>query len=171
MEDIDFEAVGLDFDLNDTFNYSTNEENQLVKKEVTAKSFVGKRNVTVKEALEQINDSQSPTKNSDILAARIEDSYEEYVNMMENKIKNNNVPLDGTRIIIDSFDGAEHKRTTKGRIGIISFNSQMLCKSSISKISPAGSTNILTWQQIVGEEKLSTLLPALKDAYQTKMNI
>ena len=53
-------------------------------------------------------------KNSDILAARIEDSYEEYVNMMENKMKNNNVPLDGIRIIIDSFDGAEHKRTTKG---------------------------------------------------------
>ena len=62
MEDIDFEAVGLDFDLNDTFTYSTNEENQLVKKEVTAKSFVGKHNVTVKEALEQINNSQSPKK-------------------------------------------------------------------------------------------------------------
>ena len=86
-------------------------------------------------------------------------------------MKINNAPLNDTRTIIDSFDGAEHKRTTKGRIGIISFNSQMLCKSLISKISPSGSTNILTWQQIVGEEKLSTLLPALKDAYQTKMNI
>ena len=90
---------------------------------------------------------------------------------MHRKFKANNIKLDGSQIIIDSYNVTEHEKTTKGKIGIISFNSQMLSQFSIDKASPASSTNILTWQQVVGEEKFSTLLPALKKIYQCKAEI
>ena len=54
---MDFEAIGLDFDLNETCAYSTNEKHQLIKKEVTPKLFAGKRHVMMKEALEQIHNA------------------------------------------------------------------------------------------------------------------
>ena len=166
----DFDAIGLDVNVNNT-TYSYNDDDDTLKPKVTAKSFVGKSDVKMKDALEEIKQSKGHQKVEDVMVAKISGAYNDYIQLMYNKLKVNNIKLDDRQIIIDSYDGAEHKKTTKGKIGIISFNSQMLSQFSIDKASPASSTNILTWQQVVGEEKFSTLLPALKKIYQSKAEI
>ena len=108
-----------------------------------------------------------------IMTARISGTFEKYIDMMVTTSKKNQLQIDNNQlIIIDSYDGAEHKNTTaKGKVGIISFNSQLISPPAISESSPASSKNILTWQQVVGDEKFDTLLPALKKIYESKADI
>ena len=169
-EVLDFAAVGLDVDINDTHYALEGVTNELLPK-VTVKNFIGKKDVSMADALEDIKKSREiPTKS--LSTARIGGTFADYLSMMEKTFtKNHDENLDDELIIIDSYDGAEHKRTTKGKTGIISFNSQMISPSSISSCSPASSTNILTWQQVVGDEKFATLFPALNNIYKCKAEI
>ena len=166
---IDFEDVGLDVDINAT-DYGIEDGSQL-KAKVLVKSFVGKSDIDMKDALEEIRKSKDSNKEDDVMVARIDGSFEDYVKMMTDKYSNMKIELDNNRIVIDSYDGAEHKKTTKGKVGLVSFNSQLLSPSSITKCSPASSLNILTWQQLVGEEKLNLLIPALKGIYKSRADM
>ena len=48
-------------------------------------------------------------------------------------------------ICLDSYDGAIHSKSNKGRKNIVSYNSQLFSKNSIEAgRSPAGSFDILT---------------------------
>ena len=122
------------------------------------KSFVGKSEIDVKDALEEIWKSKDSNKEDDVMVGRIDGCFKDYVKMMTDKYSNTKIELDNNRIVIDSYNGEEHKKTTKGKVGVVSFNSQLLSPSSIAKCSPASSLNILTWQQLVGDEKLNLLI-------------
>ena len=75
-------------------------------------------------------------------------------------------------IIIDSFDGAQHRRTSKERTNIVSFSSQMLTLNSIKAgYSTSASRNILTWQQMIGTESYANLMPVLEPIYERKKEI
>ena len=138
---------------------------------LTVKSFIGKKDVKMSDALDDIRKSKDSAAISDILTARVKGSFSTYIEYMEDMFKKKHGKIDKNLIIIDSYNGAEHKKTTKGKTSIISFNSQLISPSSISTVSPASSTNIFTWQQVVGEEKFATLLPALKKCTHTKLEL
>ena len=66
-------------------------------------------------------------------------------------------------MVINSYDGAVHNQTKKGRNSIVSFSSQMCSATTIiDGASPAKSMNILTWQQYIGEENRTNMFPAIK---------
>ena len=115
----DFAAIGLDVDVNNT-TYSYNDGDDALKPKVTAKSFVGKSDVKMKDTLEEMKQSKGNQKVEDVMVAKISGAYNDYIQLMYNKLKANNIKLDDRQIIIDSYDGAEHKKTTKGKVGIIS---------------------------------------------------
>ena len=113
-------------------------------------------------------------KSSDVVGARIEGDYSWYVKYMVDKHTQDQRENSGNKMmIIDSYDGAEHVNTATRKIGIISFSSKFLSKTIIeSSGSSAGSSlNIMTWQQIIGQEKCGTLFPALDSVYNCKKNI
>ena len=171
LPEVDFEAVGLDVDLNDT-SYCA-EMTQVLKPKITVKSFVGKKDIEMKDAIDDIKKSRGVVAKDKIMTARISGSFMKYIEMMVTTSQKKNIKIDSNKlIIIDSYDGAEHKNTTsKGKVGIISFNSQLISPSAISEVSPASTRNILTWQQVVGDEKFDTLLPALNKIYESKAAI
>eukprot|EP00957_Ditylum_brightwellii_P128996 9840558-Ditylum_brightwellii.AAC.1 len=75
-------------------------------------------------------------------------------------------------IVLDSYDGAEHSTTSGKRKNVISFSSQLFCKETIaSGATTAGSFNILTWQQVMGEEKVSVLFPVLTPIFEEKTDL
>jgi len=69
-----------------------------------------------------------------------------------------------------SFDGAEHIDTKLGTMNIISFNTQIYCKALQDMgITTAASQNILTFMQLMAEEKIDIMLPYLNEHYTEKL--
>ena len=132
-ESVDLSEFGLDVDINDTVGYP--EGMLLLKDKVTVKSFVSKKDVTMKEALEEIKLSKNAEKKEDICTTRIKGTFMNYIDMMTKKCTNSNTVLGDQCIIIDSYDGDEHSKTTNRKVGIISLNSQLLFTLSISVCS------------------------------------
>ena len=82
---------------------------------------------------------------------------------MANKHIRKGRTLSGDILVINSYDGAEHTNTKKGKTRIVSFSSQMCSTSTIKNgASTAKRMNILTWQQMAGDEKRKSILPAIK---------
>ena len=107
-----------------------------------------------------------------MLAAKISGSYEDYLKMMENKYRTKNKILKHDVLVIDSYDGAIHTNTSKGRESIISFSSQMFSQSTVkSGDTTAKSLNIMTWQQVRGDENLRTLFLSLKHVFDSQEKI
>ena len=108
-----------------------------------------------------------------VIGVRIVGGYAGYVKYMVDRHTQHQRVISGHKMmIIDSYDGAEHVNTSTQKIGIISFSSQLLSKSIIESGASAGSSlNILTWKQIIGQEKCGTLFPALDSVYKCKKNI
>ena len=120
--------------------------------------------------------------NKDVKACKIVGDYDDYVVMMGNKLNSKNkiditnannctnlLDCNSDIIIIDSFDGAQHRRTSKERTNIVSFSSQMLTLNSIKAgYSTSASRNILTWQQMIGTESYANLMPVLEPIYERK---
>ena len=88
------------------------------------------------------------------------------------KSNNNNDKLihsNSDLIVIDSYYGVQHRRTEKERTNIISFSSQMITTESIKAgYSTSISRNILTWQQMIGQESFANLMPILDSVYERK---
>ena len=134
---------------------------------VTASSFVGDTTINFSDAIEKIHASQRQLDQVD--AAKIAGGYDDYMIIMAKKHQQKNRKLFGNVIVLDSYDGAEHKRTRKGKTGIVSFSSQMFSASTVEDgASPAKSLNILTWQQMVGDKKDTNVFPAVKKIYSVK---
>ena len=70
-------------------------------------------------------------------------------------------------IVIDSYDGAEHQKTKKGQKSVVSFSSQIIATGT----SAANSFNILTWQQMLGDEKPCNIFPSLENVYKEKLEL
>ena len=114
-----------------------------------------------------------------VKACKIAGNYDDYIMMMAKKLDNKNkivtnnatttnklIETNSDIIVIDSFDGAQHQRTSKDRTNIVSFSSQMITLESIKAgYSTATSRNILTWQQIIGAESYANLMPILDEVY------
>ena len=80
--------------------------------------------------------------------------------------------LSGSVIIMNSCDGAEHRKTQSKKVSIVSFSSQLISKNSIKLgMSPASSHNILTWQQMLGSETSHNLFPILRPIYERKKHM
>ena len=68
------------------------------------------------------------------------------------------------------FDGAEHVDTQLGTMNIISFNTQIYCKQLQDRgITTAASQNIITFMQLMSEEKIGIMLPYLNKHYAEKL--
>ena len=78
--------------------------------------------------------------------------------------------VDSKVIVIDSYNGAIHKQSTKGNSSIISFNSQLISEDLLKckGVSAGNSLNILTWLQMVCDEKAQNIFPAIRSVFETK---
>ena len=73
---------------------------------------------------------------------------------MVNKNENKNREMGDKIIVIDCYDGAQHTSLSKNKVNVVSYSSQMFTKDMVDEgYSPAGSLDILTWQQVAGPEK------------------
>ena len=100
---------------------------------------------------------------------KIHGKYDDYLEMLKAKHSRLGRELDGDIIVLDSYDGAEHRWTLKKKTSIISFSSQLFTPAIVnSGLSAAESVNILTWQQMIGDEKVCNLFPALEEIYERK---
>ena len=86
------------------------------------------------------------------------------------RYKKNGVTLKDSCVVLNSYDGAIHENTEKKRTHIISFSSR-LPSESYTKIYAGGSKEILTWQQMLGEEKVEYIFPALDPMYRRIKNM
>ena len=139
----------------------------------TPKSYINRTDVTIKDAFDKIKRSKEAENKANIKTARIKGAFTDYIKLIVDSYTDRGVRLDDELIVMDSYDGAEHRSTSNKRISIISFSSQIISRSLIetAKASPASSLNILTWQQLVGEEKAVNLFPALMDMYTCKHEV
>ena len=73
--------------------------------------------------------------------------------------------------MLDSYDGDEHTKSPRNRINIVSYSTQMFSSSTVSAgILPTKSVNILTWQQVLGEEKSANIFPSLGSVFDMKQS-
>ena len=90
------------------------------------------------------------------------------------KHKSNNKLVKGEVIVLDSHDGAEHCTSSGIRASIASHNSQIFpspCNMMKGKHHPAKSFNILIWQQILADEKLENIIPAVDSMCEEKKKL
>ena len=80
---------------------------------------------------------------------------------------------DDNILIIDSIDGVEHHRSKKSITTIVSYSVNMVTPTLINaKVTTAGSSlNILTFQQMVGKESPSTVLPSVASYLKEKQEL
>eukprot|EP00978_Attheya_sp_CCMP212_P039102 scaffold200342_cov24-Attheya_sp.AAC.1 len=95
-------------------------------------------------------------ENAPLSAAKIVGTYSNYVNMMKmkNVSKGHSMPMDEPMIVLDSNNGAEHSTTAGKRLNVVLYSSQIFSGKTVAAgVTTAESFNILTWQQVIGEEK------------------
>ena len=83
------------------------------KVEYTPSLFIdvsGKQKIEFADAYEKIQDSK---KGGEVLGAKISGGYNDYCTLMEKKHQDSNRDLTGGVVVIDSYDGAVHKKPKK----------------------------------------------------------
>ena len=123
--------------------------------------FIGNDIITLEEAMEQINDSKVVS----LPSARIDDEYDDYIMMLFQMYKKSGVTLRDSCAAFNFYDGTIHANTEKKRTNIISFSSRLL-SASCTNINAGGSKEILTWQQVLCEEKAECLFPTVHSIYR-----
>ena len=104
-----------------------------------------------------------------INGAKIKGTYQNYLQLMMKKHEEKLTTVSGDFIVIDSYDGAEHSRNDEGRTNVLSYSSQVFNNQTLAMgTSTSSSFNILTWMQMVGEEKPANIFPVVKDHYDEK---
>ena len=132
------------------------------KEVLSASSFVCNISENLSEAVQAI--WKSKRVENQVIGARIAGGFKEHGARMANKDIRKGRTMSGDVLVINSYDGAEHTNTKKGKTGIVSFSSQMCSTSTIKDgSSTAKSMNILTWQQMVGDENRKNIFPAIKE--------
>ena len=147
----------VDCNINDT----TLNETTALQPLYTPSSFIN-TDIDIKDAYEKIKASEIK---SEVLGAKITGSYKDYCTLMIGKHKDMNPEVKGKIIVLDSYDGANHKRDSS----VISFSSQMTSSTIVKNTVGAGSSlNILTWMQLEAAEKAANLFPVIKSIYKEK---
>ena len=107
-----------------------------------------------------------------IEGAKIAGTYTDYLNLMLRKHQSQNKALEGKVLVVDSYDGAEHSKNEEGRVNVLSYSTQMFTNKSLFQgFSSSSSFNILTWLQMLGEEKPSFIFPVIEQHYEEKHKI
>ena len=126
---------------------------------------------TEEEALVMLSDKLSnPNGNLELVGAKLSGSLNNCVDLIVSKVmncakKHNVEVMNGEDLILlNSFDGAEAIKTKKKITSVISFSSSIITSSTIQhRVLQAGSSsNILTWQQVIGKEDLTTMQKTLE---------
>ena len=159
----DMEDAGLFFDDTD-INDSFLADEVLIPKVTPGfglTAFVG-QDMSMKEVMTQFKSSQKATT---VQASRIEGTYAGYIKLLTDQHEKKGFsPLTQKLVVIDSHDGAEHGKTNKNITNIVSFSSKVVSKKSLDGGYGGGSSlDILTWQQMIGEEKPLNIFPAVND--------
>ena len=72
-------------------------------------------------------------------------------------------------MIIDSYDGGQHENTAKNETNIVSFSSKLVSEQSLRMGYGGGtSLDILTWQQMRGDETARNVFPAIENILENK---
>ena len=113
-----------------------------------------------------------------VMGAKLDLSYEKVIkHLIETNDSHKSLSQSQTEkmIVIDSFDGAEHVKSKKDVTSVISFNTTALSRKLLtdnkSKTTTTSSSNIITWQQVMSQEKLPVLIGSLKDHYKEKAQL
>ena len=151
-------------------------EELLVGKKYTPSSFLPAIVSGIKiEPFDKAYEHVLKTNKSNLIsAARIAGDYKYWIDLLVKKHLKDSRVVDGKVIIIDSYDGALHAESNKnGRSSIVSFSSQMLSSSLLKYkgVTAGSSLNILTFQQMLGDEKAMNLFPAIENIFKTKSEI
>ena len=115
----------------------------------------------------------SESLDNQVVAEKIDADYDAYMQILVDKHQlSNKNKLCGDIIMMDSFDGAEHSNNPRTCRNIVSYNSQLLSAGTINDgNSPAQSFNILTWQQVLGDEKCANIFPVVDSVYESKKKL
>ena len=102
-----------------------------------------------------------------IVGAKLDGNFDAYINLMLAKQKQDKDKMcnDGDDLILlNLFDGAEAIKMKSKVTSIINFSSSISTTNMIQHrhVQAGSSLNILTWQQMIAKEELSTMLPALQ---------
>jgi hypothetical protein len=120
-----------------------------------------------RQQLEEVNNIEGAV---DVLpAAKIDGTYSDYFDHMSKKFERKGHAMSGNIIVLDSYDGAEHSTTPGKRCNVVSYSSQVFNGSTVAAgFSTGQSLNILTWQQVQGEEKAPNVFAAVEDIFEQK---
>ena len=127
--------------------------------------------------LELVMRQLAEAKEKELNGARLDGGYNKYMELLKNhhEVNDRNVDVDvgdGDRsvIVLDSIDGAEHKKSKSTITSVISFSSSMLCGEWINahRVTGGASSHILTWQQLRAKESIHTMMPAVKSYFEEK---
>ena len=70
-------------------------------------------------------------------------------------------------VVLNSFDGAIHGVTNKKQLNITSYSSTIVSVDMLKRgLSSASTSMILTWKQVMGDEKVETVFPVVKSLYE-----
>ena len=106
------------------------------------------------------------TKQKGYLVAKIEQGYEYYLKLMIHKFVLRWWKVRGNMLIIDSYDGAVHSSTNTKDSGIVSYSTLLFHPDYFAHgVSPASSSCILTWMNLLSGESQETLFPLLISIY------
>lgn len=109
-----------------------------------------------------------------VIGAKIEGTMEDYINLMRNKHISKGRKIDGEDLIlISSFDGAEIMQSNKQKRSVISFSSSLITASMINKrqVTSGQTSNILTWQQVLGKEDKFIMQQSLTDYFEGQQRL
>ena len=136
--------------------------------DVTVSSFIGQeKDLDFKEAIELLRKKQS--ESGEIRFTRLVGGMNAYVKMLVDKYKRHSIPMNESILVIDSYDGAEHRKIRGKMTGVVSFTSGICCKSSVQfGKTMAESLNLLTHHQFVGTESFRNLFPIVTEIYKQK---
>ena len=92
--------------------------------------------------------SHEKEDNIGVEAAKLDGIYDDWIKYIINKTCSDKRELsDKNFILMDNYDGAEHRKMKNNKTGIVSFSFQIFKATTIkeTEMLPADSLNILTW--------------------------
>eukprot|EP00978_Attheya_sp_CCMP212_P027084 scaffold90288_cov52-Attheya_sp.AAC.5 len=133
-------------------------------------------NMMEQQTCQTVATDEIPAETHPLCAAKIVGTYGDYVSMMKKKhAENGHLMGDNEKLIVlDSYDGAEHSTTAGKRLNVVSYSSQaqVFSRGTVAAgVTTAGSFNILTWQQVIGEEKCANVFPVLESIFEQKKKL
>ena len=70
-------------------------------------------------------------------------------------------------VVLNSFDGAIHGITNKKQLNITLYSSTIVSLGMLKRrLTSASTSMILTWKQVMGDEKVETVFPVVKSLYE-----